>query len=674
MIVKNESKIIVRLLDSVIDLIDGYCICDTGSSDNTISIIEEYFRDKNKEGKVFQEAFQNFGYNRTVALRECYNMGNMDYILLLDADMKLIINIPDVLSFKKSLTKYAYYITQGNNSFYNTNIRIVRNNINNIYWGVTHEYLKIPINSEEGIIKKEELFINDIGDGGSKENKFIRDVKLLEKGLKEEKDNPRYLFYLANSYRDLGKYKEAIVIYKKRISVKGWIEELWHSYYSIGNCYLILKDTDMAISFWLQAYEIIPERIENLYKIVSTYRINKQYKLAYEFYKIAKKVLIDNVSNNANCNHLFLENDIYNYKLDIELLIIGYYVKFDTNKLNEMSMLLLNRTYGIDMPMYYNILQNYKYYAPKLKINSNSHNEELISELLTVGKYHNSSNILHEIEDMYESTPSLVRVNDRQILVCKRYINYKIDDKGEYINKSNIITKNILGLLVFENNKWKLIKEEYFDYDKTQDGKYIGVEDVKLFYNNVVKYSGNRVTKKGEFSVEYGKYDINNNKNIENKVLKIEQQAAYEKNWVLFINNKQEEYFIYKWGPLTICKKGNDEEITIKKKKEMPNLFNKLRGSTNGITIGDEIWFICHYVSYEERRYYYHMIVVLDNRTLSLKRYTKMFTFSGNPVEYTLGFIYFEELKTFVIGYSVNDNKTHYLSINKEEIDKLFIQ
>ena len=182
MIVKNESKIIVRLLDSVIDLIDGYCICDTGSSDNTILIIEEYFRDKNKEGKVFQEAFQDFGYNRTVALRECYNMGNMDYILLLDADMKLIINIPDVLSFKKSLTKYAYYITQGNDSFYNTNIRIVRNNINNSYWGVTHEYLKIPINSEEGIIKKEELFINDIGDGGSKENKLTKQhVKVRKK-------------------------------------------------------------------------------------------------------------------------------------------------------------------------------------------------------------------------------------------------------------------------------------------------------------------------------------------------------------------------------------------------------------------------------------------------------------------------------------------------------------
>ena len=43
MIVKNESKIITRLLDSVIDIIDCYCICDTGSTDNTVQLITDYF-------------------------------------------------------------------------------------------------------------------------------------------------------------------------------------------------------------------------------------------------------------------------------------------------------------------------------------------------------------------------------------------------------------------------------------------------------------------------------------------------------------------------------------------------------------------------------------------------------------------------------------------------------
>ena len=43
MIVKNESAIIRRLFDSVLPIIDTYCICDTGSTDNTKEIIDEYF-------------------------------------------------------------------------------------------------------------------------------------------------------------------------------------------------------------------------------------------------------------------------------------------------------------------------------------------------------------------------------------------------------------------------------------------------------------------------------------------------------------------------------------------------------------------------------------------------------------------------------------------------------
>ena len=52
MIVKNESKIITRLFDSDSSIIDSYCICDTGSTDDTIKIITEYFEKKNIPGKV----------------------------------------------------------------------------------------------------------------------------------------------------------------------------------------------------------------------------------------------------------------------------------------------------------------------------------------------------------------------------------------------------------------------------------------------------------------------------------------------------------------------------------------------------------------------------------------------------------------------------------------------
>jgi hypothetical protein len=64
-----------------------------------------------------------------------------------------------------------------------------------------------------------------------------------------------------------------------------------------------------------------------------------------------------------------------------------------------------------------------------------------------------------------------------------------------------------------------------------------------------------------------------------------------------------------------------------------------MRGSTNGVVIDDEIWFICHLVSYEDRRYYYHIMVVLDKNSYRLKSYTPLWTFEKQKVEYTLGMV-----------------------------------
>jgi hypothetical protein len=115
------------------------------------------------------------------------------------------------------------------------------------------------------------------------------------------------------------------------------------------------------------------------------------------------------------------------------------------------------------------------------------------------------------------------------------------------------------------------------------------------------------------------------------------------------------------------------KKLRITHEQPTPNFFRWVRGSTNGVTIGDEVWFICHVVSYEDRRYYYHLFVVLDKTTMKMKRYTRMFTFEKEKVEYTLGFIYMEREQQFLIGYSVMDRETKYMAISKKNIDTLFI-
>ena len=254
MIVKNESKIISRLFDSVLSIIDTYCICDTGSDDDTVEVIRNYFKAKGLTGMILHEPFQNFGYNRTVALKAAKGMA--DYLLFLDADMKLVIGE----SFRKEdLTDQAYQIEQGCGSdLLYSNLRLVRSSLEITCVGVTHEHYShkapcLPLPSLE---------IVDIGDGGCKEDKFTRDFRLLDTDFKRDPTNCRTCFYLANTCRNLGRYDRAVEYYKKRIEMGGWTEEVWNAKLQLGRCHMDQGNHEAAIFVWLEAFDYYPERAE----------------------------------------------------------------------------------------------------------------------------------------------------------------------------------------------------------------------------------------------------------------------------------------------------------------------------------------------------------------------------------------------------------------------------
>ena len=657
MIVKNESAIIQRLIDSVLPIIDSYCICDTGSTDKTPELIVNYFKLKGITGKIVNEPFRDFGYNRTKALEYCRDLPKADYLLLLDADMVLKLHTEfDVKLFKQRISEGdAYYILQGSQSFYYKNIRLIRNRSNISYLGVTHEYINLPDDTRYGLLNKEDIFIWDIGDGGAKSDKFERDIRLLTKGLETEPNNDRYIFYLANSLRDVGRIKEAIENYKKRIALGGWIEEIWYSNYSLGKIYKNRNEIDKAIYYLLEAYSCIPDRIENLYEIVNYYRINGKINLAYMFYKIAS----ERRKEIKNWDFLFLEKDIYDFKLDYEFSILGYYINPDNIDMVSLSMKLLEY-HTVSTNIYNNILSNYKFYVPRIE----GEHEEKYNILSKIG------NELPYLKGYIGSTPSICMHNE-ELIVNRRFVNYKIDGKGNYINKETINTINIISSYsIYDNN---LIKKnmQMLEYNEICDGRYKGLEDVRLFsYNNDILYNANRGVDEKMF-VEHGKIILESNRiyTKDDTLLHKENQSNIEKNWVLFkdINNKLK--CIYKWFPLTIGTIINNElkyiEII-----QMPNTFKYIRGSTNGISVGDEIWFICHLVSYENHRHYYHIIIALDKVTMKMRRHTPFFTFSKNKIEYSLGFV--KNKKEFIIGYSKMDNTTNFITVQEKTVLEMF--
>jgi tetratricopeptide (TPR) repeat protein len=301
--VKNEEKNMKRLINAVKGWIDGVIVCDTGSTDKTVSLTTSTLGELNIPGKVYEYGWENFGKSRTKSF-ECFQEWvtkdtswdpSTVWGLLLDADMVL-----EVKNFDKSIltTADSFHILQGNDSFYYQNLRIVKNNGLYKYCGVTHEYIDIPNKSTIQGFEKNKLFIRDIGDGGAKQNKFERDISLLLDGIKDEPNNVRYYFYLANSYHDLGRFGEAINIYNKRIELGGWKEEVWYSYYRIGLCYKKMNKINDAIKYWLDGFEYYPERLEGLHEIIMHYRIVSKQKLANLFYQQAVQIL--NLNHDRN--------------------------------------------------------------------------------------------------------------------------------------------------------------------------------------------------------------------------------------------------------------------------------------------------------------------------------------------------------------------------------------
>jgi glycosyltransferase involved in cell wall biosynthesis len=690
MIVKNESKIIRRLIESVASLIDCYCICDTGSTDNTVEIVESFFKEKGIPGKIPKEPFRDFGYNRSYALKQCETM-DADYILLLDADM--IFELGAGVSpedFKRGLTHDVYHMFQGTDSFYYKNSRIAKNRKGISYWGVTHEYVKSPDGSSYGLIEKSRAFINDIGDGGSKADKFERDIRLLKRGLEENPGNDRYTFYLANSYRDHGDKDMAIETYKKRIELGGWFEEVWHSYYNIGKCYKSKGDMVNAIYWWMEGYQFFPKRVENLYEIITHYRQCGKNQLAYLFYNIALKQLL----LNPKPDYLFLQNDVYEYKLDYEFSIVGYYCNVDNYDMARICMKVLGCKLT-ESSVARNVMSNYKFYSKKLADKQVATNPVLLEALKDVGK----ALVAAESDGVYfvPSTPSITLDGDK-LVVNVRYVNYRINDRGGYENRDNISTKNVIARFnaaTFERKS----EDEFMWYDDSIDNLYIGLEDVRLFYSNEKKalvYNANRGLGQHKLAVEHGLARTRSENALPDTtkrgLIRMDGQHDVEKNWVLFEDAAGKTKIIYNWHDLVIGDiveepltppDSDDEEDYVSTKRDYifekthtiqtPAMFKYFRGSTNGVLIGDEIWFMCHVVSYEDRRYYYHAFVVLDAATYQPKKYTPMFTFEGEKVEYTLGFIHREAEDHLFIGYSKMDKSTHYMSVPRASLDWILV-
>jgi len=349
MIVKDESHIIKKTLNNICDNIklDYWVICDTGSTDNTIQIIKNFFEEKKIQGEIHQDKWKDFATNRNNALKYAFN--KTDYIFIFDADDSFHGNFK--LPKKLICDRYDFIFGTG---FSYVRPLLINNRIQWVWKGVLHEVLCDVNNCKSSSTISGNYYI-DSGRSGNRSknpNKYLDDAIVLSNAYTIEKDigmKYRYGFYCAQSFKDAGKYDDAITWYKKVLENGNWIQEKYYSCLMLGNLYNKNSDYKNAVIYWEKSYSYDSERIEGIASLMDFFFINDNHLLVNSLYKSIKNYKIIKDSS-SKC---FLDNTFY-YKPEFLNSVSAYYTGDLESGYESTVKLILNKPDAS--------IENYKHY------------------------------------------------------------------------------------------------------------------------------------------------------------------------------------------------------------------------------------------------------------------------------------------------------------------------
>lgn len=287
LIVKNEEQVLARCLDCVADLVEEIIVVDTGSTDQTKSIAEDY------GAKVYDFTWTD---DFAAARNESFAKATQDYILWLDADDILEEEAQrEFLKLKKELASHVdsvtmpYYLAfddYGNVSFSLRRNRLVKREKNFRWRDQVHEYLEVYgeiVHSNVIIIHQSTGSLSD------------RNLKIYENKLKRKEEfSPRDLYYYANELFDHRRYAEAIVIYEKFLSQKGgWLEDNIAACGKLADCYKAQGDKEGELRSILRPFSYDSPRAEFCCRLGYHFMEKADYLSAIFWYRLASQIKPD---------------------------------------------------------------------------------------------------------------------------------------------------------------------------------------------------------------------------------------------------------------------------------------------------------------------------------------------------------------------------------------------
>ena len=345
MIVKDEEDTIKKCLTSVAPYISYWVIVDTGSRDNTIQVINETMGELGIPGELHERPWVNFEVNRTESLELAKN--KCDFRWIIDADDTFVLEDPKINPFYVLDKEFdSYHISYKLHSLKYFRAQIVRSDEDWVYKGVLHEYLHLEKpNQKSGQVPgcRVDADISPLKRASSVEEKYAKDAIILEEALEKEPDNTRYMFYLAQSYRDSNQPEKSLEAYQKRVEAGGWPEEVYYSMYMIGR----LKETlrypiGEVIEAYSKAWEFRPERLEAAFHAMRKLREEKRWILALAYGEAA-------LQRTGTADILFVEPEIWQWRILDEFSICAFYAG-KVESARDKVLAIVNSPFFKDLP------------------------------------------------------------------------------------------------------------------------------------------------------------------------------------------------------------------------------------------------------------------------------------------------------------------------------------
>lgn len=363
-IVKDEAHCILIMLESAAKISDAIVIADTGSTDGTQEIIKKFGEDNNIPTYVFERPFDDFEKSRNFGMEKARDVVNElgwnpndCWTWWCDADETIVVDPKfDKNQFNKDLFMINTYIGQ---------MKYTRNTFAKVskpfrFYGPVHEFIVCDDqNITSGLAENIHVDVKMIGKSwqGDIAEKYASHSYKLEAYINKNRQDPRWIFYTAQSWHDAASIKDnkeeneerlrrSMKYYRERVSrTDGYAEEIFYAQYRVGTIMRILEEpwhlTHMEL---LKAYQIEPLRGESIKVIIDHYLQMGDWNMAYLYTKFAKTTF--HGKNPYPTRLLFVDEATYVWKFAEAHAAASFYTgRMDEAKQTYQEIVNLTKTH-----------------------------------------------------------------------------------------------------------------------------------------------------------------------------------------------------------------------------------------------------------------------------------------------------------------------------------------